>query len=293
LIEARRRQHLRRARGVSAAGLDDEVLAAFGIEPRIPPQLQSWHVITNGWRIPKCRDHRHRRQYTGMKGRLQSLIEAFRTAASQQGQGQPRLDRERSVRERGPAPFLEHSTAFWCPADSASVREGKIRRRSSRASATCRIFGICFGMQMAVIEAARNLVGIEEANSTEFGPRPNRWSPDDGMAARQRAREAIEGRRSRRHHAPGGLPAVLKRGSRVSEVYGGTTKFRSVTATLRGQHRLTRIGSSSTACDFPGLSPDGVLPEIVEYEDILVHRSAIPSRAEIAPFRTASVLRRH
>jgi CTP synthase len=54
--------------------------------------------------------------------------------------------------------------------------EGKIARSASRASATCRIFGICFGMQMAVIEAARNLAGLKGASSTEFGPPSSRSS---------------------------------------------------------------------------------------------------------------------
>ena len=63
-------------------------------------------------------------------------------------------------------------------------------------------FGICFGMQMAVIEAARNLAGLHDASSTEFGPCDDAGGrAADRMGARQRDRAAHGGRRSRRHHA--------------------------------------------------------------------------------------------
>src|SRR6185295_9212292 len=101
-------------------------------------------------------------------------------------------------------------------------------------------FGICFGMQMAVIEAARNLVGIEDANSTEFGPTP----------------EPLVG-----------LMTEWLRGSRVSEVYGGATEISE-----RHRHRYEVNTAYKDRLEqhglrFSGSSPDGVLPEIVEYED--------------------------
>ena len=54
--------------------------------------------------------------------------------------------------------------------------EGKIRAVRYARERKVPFFGICFGMQMAVIEAARNLVGVEDASTTEFGPAPSRWS---------------------------------------------------------------------------------------------------------------------
>src|SRR5260221_466903 len=129
-------------------------------------------------------------------------------------------------------------------------------------------FGICFGMQMAVIEAARNLVGIEEANSTEFGPTPEplvglmtEWLR--GNELEQRSKSGDLGGTMRL----GAYPAVLKRGSRVSEVYGGATEISE-----RHRHRYEvntayKDRLEQPGLRFSGLSPDGVVAEIVEYED--------------------------
>ena len=128
-------------------------------------------------------------------------------------------------------------------------------------------FGICFGMQMAVIEAARNLCGIEDANSTEFGATTEpvvglmtEWLKGNELQKRERQR------RSRRHHAARRLSAVLTRGSRVSQIYG-TTEISErhrhryeVNTAYKG--RLEQHGMR-----FSGMSPDGILPEIIEYDD--------------------------
>src|SRR4051794_41787711 len=83
-------------------------------------------------------------------------------------------------------------------------------------------FGICFGMQMAVVEAARNLVGMEDANSTEFGPTGEpvvglmtEWLRGNELEKRSKAGDLGGTMRL------GAYPASLRRGSRVSEVYGG------------------------------------------------------------------------
>ena len=102
-----------------------------------------------------------------------------------------------------PAPFLEHVNGILVPGGFGERgTEGKIRAAQFARERNVPYFGICFGMQMAVIEAARNLCGIEDANSTEFGPTPRAGGrPDDRMAEGQRAGEAQRRRRSRRHHA--------------------------------------------------------------------------------------------
>jgi CTP synthase len=128
-------------------------------------------------------------------------------------------------------------------------------------------FGICFGMQMAVIEAARNLAGIEEANSTEFGPTAEpvvglmtEWLK--GNALEQRRRDGDLGGTMRL----GAYPAMLARGSRIADIYGETAiserhRHRyEVNTTYKG--RLEQRGLR-----FCGMSPDGLLPETIEYED--------------------------
>jgi len=128
-------------------------------------------------------------------------------------------------------------------------------------------FGICFGMQMAVLEAARNLCGIESANSTEFG---STSEPVVGLMT-----EWLKGNELQKRSARGDLggtmrlgayDAVLARGSRVSQIYGATEiserhRHRyEVNTAYKG--RLEQRGMR-----FSGMSPDGILPEIVEYDD--------------------------
>ncbi len=130
-------------------------------------------------------------------------------------------------------------------------------------------FGICFGMQMAVIEAARNLCGIEEANSTEFGPTPEpvvglmtEWMKGNELQKRGARR------RSRRHHAArrlSGACSSAAAGSRA--IYGGASEISErhrhryeVNTNYKG--RLEQHGMR-----FSGMSPDGLLPEMIEYED--------------------------
>jgi CTP synthase len=128
-------------------------------------------------------------------------------------------------------------------------------------------FGICFGMQMAVVEAARNLCGIGEANSTEFGLTSEpvvglmtEWMK--GNELHRRGRDGDLGGTMRL----GAYPAVLQRGSQAAAIYG-TTEISErhrhryeVNTAYRG--RLEQHGMR-----FSALSPDGVLPEMIEYEN--------------------------
>ncbi len=129
-------------------------------------------------------------------------------------------------------------------------------------------FGICFGMQMAVVEAARNLCGIAEANSTEFGPTSEpivglmtEWMK--GNELETRAQEGDLGGTMRL----GAYPAVLQRGSKVSGIYDGAVEISE-----RHRHRYeVNTGYKGRleqhGMRFCGMSPDGLLPEIIEYED--------------------------
>ncbi|BAE50625.1 CTP synthase [Paramagnetospirillum magneticum] len=128
-------------------------------------------------------------------------------------------------------------------------------------------FGICFGMQMAVIEAARNLAGYKDASSTEFGPCDN---PVVGLMT-----EWMKGNMLEKRAASGDLGGTmrlgayecdLKQGSRVREIYGQGR------ISERHRHRYEvnmgyRADLEKTGLSFSGLSPDGVLPEIVEIPD--------------------------
>ena len=128
-------------------------------------------------------------------------------------------------------------------------------------------FGICFGMQMAVVEAARNLCGFSEASSTEFGATPD---PVVGLMT-----EWMKGNELHKRGEGGDLggtmrlgayPALLQRGSRVAQIYG-TNEISE-----RHRHRYEvnthyRGSLEQHGMRFCGMSPDGLLPEMIEHED--------------------------
>ena len=128
-------------------------------------------------------------------------------------------------------------------------------------------FGICFGMQMACLEAARNLAGISGASSTEFGPTDE---PVVGMMTEWMRGNELEQRRAGGDLGGtmrlGAYTARLAPGSRIASVYGAAE------ISERHRHRYevnTRYRSRLEAAGmrFAGLSPDGLLPETVEYPD--------------------------
>jgi len=254
-----------------AAGLDDEVLAAFGIESRIPPALQSWQTINGRIRNPEGDvTIAIVGKYTGMKDAYKSLIEAL-SHGGIANKVKVNLDWIESevFENEDPAPFLEHVNGILVPGGFGQRgAEGKIKAAQFARERDVPYFGICFGMQMAVIEAARNLVGIEKANSTEFGPTAE---PVVGLMTEWLRGNELE-KRSKSGDLGGTMrlgayPAVLKRGSRVSQVYGDATEISE-----RHRHRYEvnmayKDRLEQHGLKFSGLSPDGVLPEIVEYAD--------------------------
>ena len=144
--------------------------------------------------------------------------------------------------------------------------EGKIRAAGFARKRGVPYFGICFGMQMAVIEAARE-AGIEGASSTEFGPTEEpviglmtEWMKGNELQLRQ-----VNGDLGGTMRL-GAYEAVLAKGSKVAEIYG-TTRISErhrhrYEVNMRYRNRLENAGLR-----FSGLSPDGLLPEIVEVPD--------------------------
>ena len=254
----------------SAEGLDAEVLAAFGIEPRQSPDLERWRLINERVRNPEGDvTIAIVGKYTGMKDAYKSLIEAL-SHGGIANKVKVNLDWiELEVFENeDPAPFLEHVNGILVPGGFGQRgAEGKIKAAQFARERHVPYFGICFGMQMACIEAARNLCGIENANSTEFG---QTTEPVVGLMT-----EWLKGNELQRRTASGDLggtmrlgayDATLTRGSRVADIYG-TTEISErhrhryeVNTAYKG--RLEQRGMR-----FSGMSPDGILPEIVEYED--------------------------
>ena len=146
--------------------------------------------------------------------------------------------------------------------------EGKIQAAEFARRRKVPYFGICFGMQMAVIEAARNLAGIPEANSTEFGPCKEpvvglltEWTR--GNTVEQRGKDDELGGTMRL----GSYPCHVEPGSRIAEIFGGELEINE-----RHRHRYEvnvnyRQKLEDAGLQFSGLSPDKRLPEIIELRD--------------------------
>ncbi len=175
--------------GYHAAGLDDEVLAAFGIEPKILPALQSWHVINERVRNPEgAVTIAIVGKYTGMKDAYKSLTEAL-SHGGIANKVKVNLDWIESevFENEDPAPFLEHVNGILVPGGFGQRgAEGKIRAAQFARERNVPYFGICFGMQMAVIEG-RAQSGRHRAGQFDRVRPDTRAArrPDDRMAARQ------------------------------------------------------------------------------------------------------------
>jgi CTP synthase len=252
------------------AGLDTEVLAAFGIENAAPPDLATWRLINDRIRNPEGQvTIAVVGKYTGLKDAYKSLIEAL-SHGGIANKVKVNLDWiESEVFEReDPAPFLEHVDGILVPGGFGQRgAEGKIKAVQFAREREVPYFGICFGMQMAIVEAARNLCGIEDANSTEFGATPH---PVVGLMT-----EWMKGNELQTRAAGGNLggtmrlgayPAVLARGSRAAEIYSST----SISERHRHRYEVNtgyKDRLEQHGMRFAGMSPDGLLPEMIEYQE--------------------------
>jgi CTP synthase len=142
--------------------------------------------------------------------------------------------------------------------------EGKILAARFARERGVPYFGICFGMQMAVIEAARDLVGVKQAGSTEFGPTPE---PVVGLMTEWMRGNELETRAANGNLGGtmrlGAYTAKLAKNSRVAKIYGETE------ISERHRHRYEvntryRARLEEAGIKFCGMSPDGLLPEIIE-----------------------------
>jgi len=244
---------------------------AFGIEPQGEPDLGRWRLINERIRNPEGNvTIAIVGKYTGLKDAYKSLIEAL-SHGGIANKVRVNLDWiESEVFEReDPAPFLENVNGILVPGGFGQRgSEGKIRAVQFARERQVPYFGICFGMQMAVIEAARNLCGIEEANSTEFGAtaEPVVGLMTEWMKGNELQKRGVNGDLGGSMRL-GAYPAILQRGSRVSQIYHGATEISErhrhryeVNTAYKG--RLEQRGMR-----FSGMSPDGLLPEMIEYED--------------------------
>ena len=251
-------------------GLDREVLAAFGIIDAPEPDLSAWEEVSQRLHNPEGEVNiAIVGKYTGLRDAYKSLSEALYHGgiANKVKVNIQWIDSEVFERDE-PAPYLDHVHGILVPGGFGERGSaGKIEAARFARTKDVPYFGICFGMQMACIEAARNTAGIKNASSTEFGPTKE---PIVGMMT-----EWVKGNETESRVSDGDLggtlrlgayPAQLTRGSRVADIYG-TTRISE-----RHRHRYEvnmdyRKLLEKNGLLFSGVSPDGKLPEIVERTD--------------------------
>ena len=251
-------------------GLDREVLAAFGEEHGPSPDLDRWREITRVLRHPEGEvTIAVVGKYTGLKDAYKSLIEALQHGGIA-NRVRVNLDWIESeiFEKEDPAPYLERVSGILVPGGFGERgTEGKINAVTFARVRKVPYFGICFGMQMAVIEAARNLAGIDGASSSEFGPARE---PVVGLLT-----EWLRGNELEKRLAQGDLggtmrlgayPAILAKGSRIAEIYADTEiserHRHRYEVNIEYRERLEEAGLS-----FSGMSPDNLLPETIEFPD--------------------------
>ena len=256
-----------------AQGLDREVLDVFGLTDVAPaPDLSRWQDIVHTISHPDGEvTIAVVGKYTALTDAYKSLVEALihgglantvrvkldwiEGTAFEKDEA---LIRERLAGVHGvlvPGAFGERGS------------EGMIRAVQFAREHAIPYFGICFGMQMAMIEAARNLAGIKKASSTEFGPtsEPIVGLMTEWTRGNEKEVRAADGELGGTMRC-GAYDAVLTPGSRVAEIYGSTA------ISERHRHRYEvniayREAIEETGLHFTGLSPDGVLPELCERAD--------------------------
>ncbi|MBK9078165.1 MAG: CTP synthase [Hyphomicrobium sp.] len=251
-------------------GLDREVLAAFNITGAPSPNLSRWENISRNIAAPEGEvTIAIIGKYTGLKDAYKSLTEAL-VHGGIANRVRVKLDWiESEVFEReDPAPYLEGVDGILVPGGFGERgSEGKILAAKFARERGVPYFGICFGMQMACLEAAGNLANVPDASSTEFGATQE---PVVGMMTEWMRGNELEQRRQGGDLGGtmrlGAFEAALSEDSRISKIYGSTE------ISERHRHRYEvnmryRALLEQVGLRFAGLSPDGLLPETIEYPD--------------------------
>jgi len=253
-------------------GLDAEVLDVFGVRDAPTPNLSRWKEISERVTHPDGEvTIAVVGKYTVLKDAYKSLIEALMHGGVA-NRVKVNLDWVESeafeVEDGAAATRLEGVHGILVPGGFGERgAEGKIRAAQFARERNVPYFGVCFGMQMAVIEAVRNVAGVACASSTEFGPTENpvvglmtEWTRGNQREVRGEADDLGGTMRL------GAYDAVLTPGSRIADIYGAGE------ISERHRHRYEvnigyRDAFEGAGLLMTGVSPDGVLPEIVERRD--------------------------
>ncbi|MEM1131760.1 MAG: CTP synthase [Pseudomonadota bacterium] len=254
-------------------GLDQEVLRAFGMDSSEQPDLSRWYDINDRHANPEGE------VTIGVVGKYVGLQDAYKSLHEALVHGGMANRVKVNIRWLDAELFESDEkdiTAELEPMHGILVPGGFGERGSTGKIASVRFarehdvpfFGICLGMQMACIEAARNTSGITNASTTEFGETEEpvvglitEWMTEEGLQKREQGGDLGGTMRL------GAYPAKLSENSHVANIYGASN------VDERHRHRyevnngyVDRLEKGGLI--FSGMSPDGELPEIVERPDL-------------------------
>ncbi len=250
-------------------GLDEQVLKYFGLDAPAP-DLSKWMEILHKIQHPEGE------VTIGVVGKYTSLLDSYKSLSEALTHGGFANNVKVNLSWLNAEVFekddnlhlLENVHGILVPGGFGERgTEGKIRAVQFARERKIPYFGICLGMQMAVIETARNLAGLNDAGSTEFGKCGN---PVVGLMTEWMKEGEVERRNEAGNMGGtmrlGAYKAKLAAGSRVAEIYGATE------ISERHRHRYEvnttyKQQLEGAGLVFSGMSPDGKLPEIVEIKD--------------------------
>lgn len=252
-------------------GLDTEVLWHFRIDDAPLPDLSRWNGIANTIHNPDgevC---------IGLVGKYTDVPDAYKSVSEALVHGGlankvrvnvRMIDSEQFDDEHHPLDILDGVHGVLLPGGFGE-RGARGKMRAARFAREKKIpcFGICYGMQLSVVEAARHLADIKNASTTEFGPTDEpvvglieEWTKGNQKITRDENTDKGGTMRL------GAYPAILEPGSKVAEIYGTT----EISERHRHRYEVNRDyieRMKEKGVRFSGMSPDGLLPEIIELDN--------------------------
>ncbi len=242
-------------------GLDDKIVQLLNIWTR-SPRLERWEEIVQVLKNPRGSvDIAVVGKYVNLKDSYKSLTEALTHGgiANHCRVNLHYVDSE-VVQKEGPKRFISEADGILVPGGFGDRGiEGKILAINYAREMRVPFLGICLGMQLAIVEFARNVCGLKEANSSEFNPA----TPHPVIALLPEQQTVVDKGGTMRL---GAFPASLQEGSLAHQAY------QQLQISERHRHRYEvnndyREILAEKGIIFSGLSPDGRLVEISELKD--------------------------
>lgn len=237
--------------------LDQTVLDRLKL-PDIKTKLEDWEGFVEKVKNPSDQiEIAITGKYTDYLDAYKSISEAFvHSGAENDVKVRLRYIKAEDVEQEDPAKFFKGISGLLIPGGFGERGiEGKIRAIQYARENNIPFFGICLGMQCAVIEYARNVCGMKKANSSEFVK--NQYNVIDLMPDQKKVKNLGASMRL------GAFPCNIKEGTKAMEAY------KTPEISERHRHRY-EVNNSFRGCleekgmTFSGLSPDGNLVEMIE-----------------------------